>query len=351
MQTPGDLSELRWTAYGGPPPPFRAMARSSISEFQDHAVALREGGRQWVLSLPFAIRYKMAWDHELELKVLRIFWRCVEKHYRKKAKVQGLSSARTGGVTSIQRAGGAFNLNPHFHTAVLDGVFIETENGTLKFHQLGTPTTEEVVAVTMDVRKRVLKMLGRDSVSFEEEDGWNDDLLEEFPALAAASMASVHQLIAFGQRAGCRVSRLIDPTVEPTDGEVESRRKRHTRYQGFDLHVGAAVPGQDRHRLERLLRYLLRPPIAESRLKELPSGQILLKLKNRWRDGTMSIVFEPIEFLELCCNCAACCRIAIMTDGMSIYKSKSRGDHPPAPRKPDHLSRSTRREIQGTKES
>ncbi|MCP4675347.1 MAG: hypothetical protein GY854_07550 [Deltaproteobacteria bacterium] len=47
-----------------------------------------------------------------------------------------------------------------------------------------------------------------------------------------------------------------------------------------------------------LLRYILRPPIADSRLKELPSGQILLKLKNRWRDGTMSIVFEPIEFLE-----------------------------------------------------
>ena len=91
----------------------------------------------------------------------------------------------------------------------------------------------------------------------------------------------------------------MEPVEYPSaGGKVESRRKRHARFQGFDLHAGAAVNGKDRKRLERLLRYLLRPPVAESRLKELRSGKIMLKLKSRWRDGTRSIVFEPIELVE-----------------------------------------------------
>ena len=32
-------------------------------------------------------------------------------------------------MTVIQRAGGALNLNPHFHMAVLDGVFVEKDGG------------------------------------------------------------------------------------------------------------------------------------------------------------------------------------------------------------------------------
>ena len=252
--------------------------------------------RQWVLSLPFALRYKMAWDHKLELRLLGIFWRCIEKHYQTKAKKQGLDNARTGAVTVIQRAGGALNLNPHFHSAVIDGVFVEEEEESLKFCRLRAPTTEEIIAVTKDFCKRVVKMLGRDNFYFgEEEDAWNDGLADESPALATASMASIYQLTAFRPKAGIRLMRLINPDLEEV--RVVSQRKRHARIQGFDLHVGAAVPALDRQRLERMLRYLLRPPIAESRLKELPDGEILLTLKHPWRDGTTGIIFEPVEFL------------------------------------------------------
>lgn len=41
---------------------------------------------------------------------------------------------RSGCVTVIQRFGGALNLNVHFHTLVLDGVFTEDEKATLRFH-------------------------------------------------------------------------------------------------------------------------------------------------------------------------------------------------------------------------
>jgi hypothetical protein len=47
-----------------------------------------------------------------------------------------------------------------------------------------------------------------------------------------------------------------------------------------------------------MLRYLLRPPIAESRLRELPDGNILLAQKTKWSDGTTALVFEPLELLE-----------------------------------------------------
>jgi hypothetical protein len=54
----------------------------------------------------------------------------------------------------------------------------------------------------------------------------------------------------------------------------------------------------DRKRLERLCRYVARPPIAVSRLEELPDGRLLYRLKNAWRDGTTHIVFEKSELVE-----------------------------------------------------
>ena len=60
----------------------------------------------------------------------------------------------------------------------------------------------------------------------------------------------------------------------------------------------APVPARDRDRLERLLRYLLRPPIAQGRLKELSDGRIALMMKSRWDDGTTHIVFQPKELIE-----------------------------------------------------
>jgi len=75
--------------------------------------------RQWVLSLPFALRYRMAWDHELTRKVLRCFFRELERFYKKRARKLGVTNAKTGAATVIQRAGGALNLNVHFHTAAV----------------------------------------------------------------------------------------------------------------------------------------------------------------------------------------------------------------------------------------
>jgi hypothetical protein len=66
---------------------------------------------------------------------------------------------------------------------------------------------------------------------------------------------------------------------------------------GFTLHADVAVPARDRRRLERLCRYVARPPVATDRLERLPDGRLLYHLRHRWRDGTRQIVFEPHQLL------------------------------------------------------
>ena len=147
------------------------------------------------------------------------------------------------------------------------------------------------------VRKGVLRVLGRSRISTgkDGEYGWEGPFVEESPSLAAACDASVQGLSAFGPRTGQRVRRIGE---EPDEIVKVLKRKRHARYQGFDLHAGAPAKPEERDHLERMLRYLLRPPIAESRLRELPDGNILLTQKTKWSDGTTALVFHPLELLE-----------------------------------------------------
>jgi hypothetical protein len=43
---------------------------------------------------------------------------------------------------------------------------------------------------------------------------------------------------------------------------------------------------------------VLRPPLANDRLRLLPDGRVRVELKRPWGDGTTHLVFEPVEFLE-----------------------------------------------------
>lgn len=72
----------------------------------------------------------------------------------------------------------------------------------------------------------------------------------------------------------------------------------HAQGNGFDLHIAGVVPPRDRARLERLCRYTLRPPIAADRLPLTADGQVVLDLRHPMADGTMQLLFEPVELLE-----------------------------------------------------
>jgi len=79
--------------------------------------------RQWVLTVPYRLRYQMAWNHRLSRAVLRVYSRVLLDVYACGARARGAPGGRTGSVTVMQRAGSGLNTNLHFHTLVLDGVF------------------------------------------------------------------------------------------------------------------------------------------------------------------------------------------------------------------------------------
>ena len=67
--------------------------------------------RQWVLSVPFPLRFLFASNPKVMGKVLGIVYRTIATHLTRKAGYTK-STAYTGAVTLIQRFGGALNLNP-----------------------------------------------------------------------------------------------------------------------------------------------------------------------------------------------------------------------------------------------
>ena len=80
--------------------------------------------RQWVLSFPIEIRYRLAHDGALLTRVLRTFMQHLDAFYRDQARALGHADGRCGGVTFVQRFGSALNLNPHLHVLMLDGVYV-----------------------------------------------------------------------------------------------------------------------------------------------------------------------------------------------------------------------------------
>jgi hypothetical protein len=54
----------------------------------------------------------------------------------------------------------------------------------------------------------------------------------------------------------------------------------------------------DRERLERVCRHVARPALSGRALSLSKQGNVLLRLRRPWRDGTTSPVFEPLTFIE-----------------------------------------------------
>ena len=114
-----------------------------------------------------------------------------------------------------------------------------------------------------------------------------------------AQAASAAHRIAFGENAGKPVRRLrSSQALWPSEDDVEVSSTACVNVGGYSLHAATAVKSSERDRLEKLVRYMARPAIAEDRLAILPNGDIKLKLKTPWRDKTEYLIFSPTEFLE-----------------------------------------------------
>ncbi len=111
--------------------------------------------------------------------------------------------------------------------------------------------------------------------------------------LAGMTAASVQGLVAVGERAGMRVRRVLsDPTEAIRTGDLCYASS------GFSLHAATRIQAGDTDALERLCRYVARPPLAAGSLTRISEDLLSFKLKTPWSDGTTSILLSPLELIE-----------------------------------------------------
>ena len=105
--------------------------------------------RQWVLTLPYRLRYRLLYDHDACTIALRAFVRTVFNDLRRRAKKRhGVTVGKPGGVTFIQRFASSLAGNVHFHSVFFDGVYTKRDDGSTRFVPLPPPTDGEVVTLT-----------------------------------------------------------------------------------------------------------------------------------------------------------------------------------------------------------
>ncbi len=255
--------------------------------------------RQWVLSLPFRIRYLLAYDARLCSAVRRIVVRTLLDWLRERAASAGVSGGRSGAVVLAQRFGGALNLNLHFHTLVLDGVFTRPKRfGPPVFHEAAPLTDEDVVAVNTLLHRRIVHYLRRRGRLPRDE---YDELCEpepDEPLFAQLCAASVQARVALGAKSGTRAERLgRRRDARGVERPLFIPGSLCCDIEQFSLHAKVRIEAQDREGLERLCRYIARPPIKVERLSLAPDGRVIYALRRHWRDGTSAIAFEPLDFI------------------------------------------------------
>jgi hypothetical protein len=85
----------------------------------------------------------------------------------------------------------------------------------------------------------------------------------------------------------------------PPKEEVDVSCTRLVKMAGFSLHADVAVCGDEREKLERLCRYITWPAVCTQCLSLNSHGNGWYPLKNRYRDGTIEVIFEPLDFTAL----------------------------------------------------
>ena len=265
--------------------------------------------RQWVLTFPFPWRRRLAQDGALLSVLTRLFVETVQSFYAKRAAARGALHAKTGAVTVVQRTSSDLRLNPHLHVLFLDGAYHEDRSelawdalGHLKTREVGEVLERAVRRMTRHLRRRgVLQIADGDSESPEPEDN-----------LAASAVS--------GQSppAGPQWLRGLPP-LEP--GALTYEKPLCASLDGFTLHAATRATAMDIAGREALLRYVLRPPIAQERLEQVESGLVRIALKRAYADGTIAVEMDPLSLL---------CRLATSVPPPRFHTVKYAGVLAPA---------------------
>ncbi len=259
----------------------RRMA-DAAAHLVDHVLPVARY-RQWVWTMPRAVRYWLAKDGARITRVHALFLRAVFAWQRRLARDRGIAGGgQPGAVTFVQRFGGQLNLNVHFHAVVPDGVFTQNAAGDAVFHPLPGPRDTDVLEIASKVARKVLELVADDTEAAQTGgDAVPDD---ESAALAAAQAAAID-------------TRTLLPAV-PSRRPPLLMHRRSVAFDGFSLHAAVEIGQHDRAGLERLCRYGARPAFAGERITLTDAGQVSYRLKRPWPDGRTHLFMSPTAFLR-----------------------------------------------------
>ncbi len=236
--------------------------------------------RQWVLTLPWDLAQAVAFDPDLCGRVFKTLadelarWQCA------RALAAGVVSPRAGSILEIQRFADGARCWPHAHLLAPDGVFYEGDTGRVAFHGIGPPRDRDVATIVERVTEHVRCLLARRARTASDDAGSHPErqLLWQCATVAPSRRVTV------------------EGASSPRSQAGKARRRKPLCMrspEGLELHAATAVKASDRVGLERLCRYLARPPICAERLVRLPDGQIEFRLKRTWKGGVRALVFAP----------------------------------------------------------
>jgi hypothetical protein len=178
---------------------------------------------------------------------------------------------------------------------VPDGVYLTRCANPPVLRHVGTPSTNDLQALVEQIAARVGERLERCGlIERDLENAWLASDGEAGP-LDDLIGPSITYRIAVGPRAGQKLFTV--QAVPARRSEEEGSPNGAARAGGFSLHAGIDMEPAQREKLERLCRYVTRPPVAEDRLALTPSGHVRYQLKTPYRDGTTQIVLEPLDFI------------------------------------------------------
>jgi hypothetical protein len=147
--------------------------------------------RQWVLTLPYRLRYRLAWDTcPVPRGPGRVCARAPRLLRAHGPLTRHPRRADRDGHGDTARFGSGLQLNVHFHTLVLDGVFSAARPGPLTFHPAPPPSDDDVAHVLATVRARVGRLLARRHLEPADDTAPADPLAEASPGLAGCTACS-----------------------------------------------------------------------------------------------------------------------------------------------------------------
>jgi len=185
--------------------------------------------RQWVLSLPHALRFLLASDPDALTLVLGVVYRAIARHLINQAGLARATGA-TGAVTLVQRFGSALNLNIHFHMLFLDGVYLTEGANSPTFRHVAAPGANELQALVEQIAAGVGQVLERRGlIERDIENSWLAAGAEPGP-LDDLIGHSITYRIAVGPRAGQKLFTLqtVPPRLQGLEGDPNGAARAAT---------------------------------------------------------------------------------------------------------------------------